>query len=67
VTLEFTLFTFCPPGPLLREVVNTNSDAINSGVIRVFVIAALMGILVLILSLKMDLQRKKVELDDFKA
>lgn len=24
VTLEFTLFTFCPPGPLLRANVNVN-------------------------------------------
>lgn len=25
VTLVLTLFTFCPPGPLLREAVNVNS------------------------------------------
>ena len=25
VTFEFTLFTFCPPGPLLREVENSSS------------------------------------------
>src|SRR5690606_25270339 len=25
VTFEFTLFTFCPPGPALRDTVNLNS------------------------------------------
>lgn len=25
VTLELTLFTFCPPGPLLRDAVKVNS------------------------------------------
>ncbi len=33
-TFELTLFTFCPPGPLLREVKNCNSE-FNSGMTNI--------------------------------